>query len=72
MFDITTQGITGFTGSETSACSGIALERHAHAGHRHHDAGVAGRDDADALGPDGAARRLDAVDRAVRVAADRR
>ena len=49
-----------------------AFQRHADAGHLHDDAGVAGRDDADLLRADEAARRLDAVDRAVGVAADAR
>ena len=49
----------------------IALQRHAHAGHRHHHAGVAGRDHRDLAGGDPAARRLDRVHRAGRRAADR-
>jgi hypothetical protein len=41
LLDITTQGSTGFTGSDTSACNGY-FQRYAHACHRHHHAGVTG------------------------------
>ena len=64
--DMTTHGMIGFSGSETSACSGNDFKRHSDARHRHHDAGVPGRDDADLFRRDGAARRLDPANRPAR------
>ena len=46
---MTTQGKTGFTGSETSAWSGKLSSGMRTPGPRHDDAGVPRRDDADAL-----------------------
>ena len=60
VFDMTTHGNIGLTGSETSACSGIALERQLHVRHLHDDAGVAGGRHADLRRADHPARRFDA------------
>ena len=42
----------------------VAFQRHANTGHRHDNAGVTGRDDADLLGADRAAAGLQGLDRA--------
>ena len=49
MFDITTQGKHRLDRLGDQRLQRVALERHAHAGHGHDDAGVAGGDDADLL-----------------------
>jgi len=56
---MTTQSRTGFTGSDTRACSGWLWQREAHAGHRRDDRIMPGGGDRDLVGVDRAAGRVD-------------
>jgi hypothetical protein len=72
VFDITTQGNTGFTGSETSACNGKLSSGMRTPAMAIDHAGVAGRNHADLACANLTARRLDRLDRTASAAADRR